>query len=244
MRYRLSSVIACVSRQVNNNCIACVSSQVINCVGHKQHIKVISSNMRWFRSWDAPDAAIAQSKAAGIWTNLEDVVASRVSNVIIVKRRSLLMAHQLASVSLRKHACAANDLLPFNMRIASDCTHSVTLALQQLQKIESISSQAAWVCWFKPCECGCCCHLLCASQCWYSSKPEHYWLPTQHQQVWHCSTVLWDSHMGLLAQKWHHTCLAWWSCWSYWGTCRECPSKAAKDTSRVTGPLCQPCPEA
>lgn len=36
---------------------------------------------------------------------------------------------------LRKHTCAANDLLPFNMRIASDCTHSVTLALQQLQTL-------------------------------------------------------------------------------------------------------------
>ena len=36
---------------------------------------------------------------------------------------------------LMKPTCAANDLLPFNVRIASDCTHSVTLALQQLQTL-------------------------------------------------------------------------------------------------------------
>ena len=50
--------------------------------------------------------------------------------MIIVKRCSLLMPS-----GLRKHTCAANDLLPFNMRIASDCAHSVTLALQQLQTL-------------------------------------------------------------------------------------------------------------
>ena len=38
MRYRLSSV------------VACVNSQVAICAGHKQHIQAMSSNVRWFRS--------------------------------------------------------------------------------------------------------------------------------------------------------------------------------------------------
>ena len=36
---------------------------------------------------------------------------------------------------LRKHACLASDLLPFNTRLSADCTRSVDAALQQLQKL-------------------------------------------------------------------------------------------------------------
>jgi len=36
---------------------------------------------------------------------------------------------------LRKHACLATDLLPFNTRLSADCTRSVDAALLQLQKL-------------------------------------------------------------------------------------------------------------
>ena len=36
---------------------------------------------------------------------------------------------------LRKHACLATDLLPFNTRLSADCTRSVDVALLQLQKL-------------------------------------------------------------------------------------------------------------
>ena len=36
---------------------------------------------------------------------------------------------------LRKHACLASDLLPFQTRLSADCTRSVDAALQKLQKL-------------------------------------------------------------------------------------------------------------
>jgi len=88
--------------------------------------------MIWFKSSLVPNVAIAPSRldiTTGMSRNQGDASARRWRTVLIVTR--LLPVN---GSGLRKHACLATDLLPFNTRLSADCTRSVDVALLQLQK--------------------------------------------------------------------------------------------------------------